>query len=155
MSNISEVFPGLFVGGRESSFDEILQSNVSSIVCLEQKLFDNYKGRIDYLNIKIEDSPDEDISGVFDTSFNFIKKNLNEHKNILIQCKAGVSRSGTIAIMYIMTMRKQPLLKTLCDVKKKRVIVKPNVGFFKALLRYEKNLLGSNSLSIDDYDELL
>ena len=77
---------------------------------------------------------------------------------IFIHCQAGVSRSATIVIAYIMTMEHKRLADAyefahvvgVCAfsesyflhsfVKSKRLVVSPNLGFMGQLIKYERTL---------------
>jgi protein-tyrosine phosphatase len=72
-----------------------------------------------------------------------LKKNSNGEVKwkVLVHCHAGVSRSSTIVISYL--MRKYinfSLNDALKFVKSKRPIIKPNKGFMKQLQKYEDKL---------------
>jgi hypothetical protein len=47
------------------------------------------------------------------------------------------------------------LLESLHYVKKIRKIICPNEGFIEALIKFEKNLYGKNSVSSDDINHIL
>ena len=54
-----------------------------------------------YLYIPIEDRPSSNIGEHFERCFNFIEKNIGKY-NVLVHCKAGVSRSVTVVACYLM-----------------------------------------------------
>jgi protein-tyrosine phosphatase len=59
-----------------------------------------------YKKITIKDIPAANISTYFQESANYIDKVLKTgESNILIHCKAGVSRSASIVIAYLMIKR--------------------------------------------------
>ena len=53
---------------------------------------------------------------------------------------AGVSRSSTIAIAYLMKEYDLPLTEALEIVKTARPIINPNKGFMELLQEYDENL---------------
>jgi len=53
------------------------------------------------LSIDLEDTQKEQIYNFFNTTYHFIDNNLRS-TNVLVHCMAGVSRSATIVIAYIM-----------------------------------------------------
>ena len=57
----------------------------------------------------------------------------NENKKILFHCFAGVSRSSTFAIAYLMVKYKLNVNEALNMVKSKRQMIQPNYGFIEAL----------------------
>lgn len=64
----------------------------------------------------------------------------------LVYCVAGVSRSASICIAYFMKHHQLSLLEAYNYVKLKRPRIKPNCGFFKQLIEYEKQLYGCNTV---------
>jgi atypical dual specificity phosphatase len=54
-----------------------------------------------YLYVPGEDHPNYDLSAHFDSSLSFIESSL-ERTNILVHCMAGISRSVTLVLAYLM-----------------------------------------------------
>ena len=78
----------------------------------------------------------------------------NKHKKILVHCQNSVSRSVTIIIAYLMHTGKS-LKDAINYVKSKRSqYTKPNIGFFKQLIAYEKQINGNNTAFISEYAQL-
>ena len=67
---------------------------------------------------------------------------------VLLHCVAGISRSATICIAYLMKHGGFNLLEAYNYTKMKRPIIKPNCGFFRQLIQYEKVLYGAGSVSM-------
>lgn len=59
---------------------------------------------------------------------------------MLVHCYAGVSRSVTIVVAYIMKKYNWNVDEALNFVKEKRVVAKPNDGFMKQLKQFEETL---------------
>lgn len=76
----------------------------------------------------------------FDEAIAFIEEQLNAGRNLLIHCHAGVSRSATITIAYLMTKNQWTYDEALEFLKSKRKWVRPNFGFEKQLRDYEQRL---------------
>ena len=96
--------------------------------------------------IEIEDDPRENIIKYFKECIEIIE---NANK-IFIHCMAGVSRSATIVISYLMWKEKKSLEETLKKVKEKR-FVSPNFGFMEQLKIFEK-LLKENNYDLNKID---
>ena len=81
---------------------------------------------------------DKDLSDCFD----FIKP---ENRTIVV-CTAGISRSATICIAYLMKYEGKSLEQAHAQVKQARRFVKPNPGFWRFLVSYEQRLKQSPRL---------
>ncbi|KAF7264751.1 hypothetical protein GWI33_022477 [Rhynchophorus ferrugineus] len=73
---------------------------------------------------------------------------------ILVFCVAGVSRSATLCIAYLMKYHQLTLLEAFDHVKKIRPKIHPNCGFFQQLMDYEKSLFDASSVKMV-YNEFL
>jgi protein-tyrosine phosphatase len=67
-----------------------------------------------------------DMSQHFDETYAFISEQVDSNRNVLVHCHAGVSRSATILIAYLMKRNAWTLEKALSVVKSKRARAKPN-----------------------------
>jgi atypical dual specificity phosphatase len=59
---------------------------------------------------------------------------------VIVHCAAGISRSASVVIAYLMEYYNFPLSKALKFVKDTRRIVDPNEGFLQSLAQYEFQL---------------
>jgi len=66
---------------------------------------------------------------------------------ILIHCQAGISRSPTIAIAYIMKHINLSTLEAYAFVQRYRRIISPNLNFMGQLVEFESKLKGISSNS--------
>jgi len=65
---------------------------------------------------------------------------VNNGGKVLVHCQAGVSRSSTIAIAYVMTRLSMRMFDAFRFVKAQRAVVAPNFNFLGQLLELETTL---------------
>lgn len=112
--------------------------NIKSVLTLMGNCPFSYS-QYDYIahkTISIYDIEEIDLTTVFNEAFSFIEENL-KHGNILIHCQAGISRSPSVLIGYLMWNMKIGFKEAYEIVKKGRKIILPNRGFVKQLKNYE------------------
>ena len=101
-----------------------------------------------YLLFKIEDELGENILKYFKTAIEFI----DSCDKVYVHCMAGVSRSPTIVIAYLMWKNKIGYNDAYWLVKNKRKYISPNYSFTKQLNEFEmllrNNYWNLQSLSI-------
>ena len=125
--------------------EQIKNKNITSIICVAEGL------KIVDPDVKVyrydfQDDYNCNISLYFDE----IGTIINNEKAVLVNCMAGISRSSTIVIAYIMKYLNINLREAFLFVKNKRSFICPNKEFMKHLYEYEFYLFKKNSLSYDE-----
>ncbi|XP_076862495.1 dual specificity protein phosphatase 16 [Brachyhypopomus gauderio] len=93
-----------------------------------------------FLRVPVNDSFCEKILPWLDNSVEFIEKAKACNSRVLVHCLAGISRSATIAIAYIMKRMDMSLDEAYRFVKEKRPTISPNFNFLGQLLDFEKKI---------------
>nr|CAG8447705.1 10539_t:CDS:2 [Entrophospora candida] len=93
-----------------------------------------------YLKIDILDDPKSNISKYFNQCIEFIEKAKESNGRVYVHCYAGISRSTTVVIAYLMYSCRFSLKKALNLVREKHKIVRPNSGFIRQLEKFEKEI---------------
>ncbi|XP_057320255.1 dual specificity protein phosphatase 19 [Microplitis mediator] len=128
---IDLIIPGLFISSQDPVYNlDILESHgIKNILSLginpEVKFPD-----INYYYVDILDLPEFDLFKVLNECIKIIHENISE--NILVHCNAGVSRSPTIVLGYLMACKKLSYTQAYDFVKNIRYI-RPNDGFVNKL----------------------
>ncbi|XP_038070037.1 dual specificity protein phosphatase 22-like [Patiria miniata] len=139
---MSEIIPGLFVGNfRDAKDQEALHNNrITHIVTIH----DHAKAPLphyEYLSLNSADSPTANISQFFHKATEFIHDCRLHEGCVLVHCIAGVSRSVTITVAYLMCVTDHGWRDCLRAVKQAREVASPNFGFQRQLQNFENTEL--------------
>ena len=117
----------LYLGNRMSATlkDELKNRGITHILMIGYYLCELYPNDFQYGNIEIEDDERENIFKYFYTCINFIESS----KICYVHCQAGISRSASIVIAYVMYKFKLNYDDAYEYVKDKRFYISPNLGF--------------------------
>lgn len=128
------VTPTLFISSYEQAgdVDFLRYFNIQRVINLSNSTNAN---TLPTLHIQINDITTADIKTYFAETNAYI-----DGYTTLVHCQAGVSRSATICIAYIMWKYKAPLRVALHRLQQARSIVEPNPGFMAQLREYEQEL---------------
>jgi hypothetical protein len=133
---MDNVIPGLFIGGITSANDDrLIKSNkITHIVSAQPATIHN---DIIYHNVHVDDDERVDIYSYFYNAVEFIDDALSHGNNVLVHCYAGISRSASIVLAYLMAINKYTLSDALELLISKRRICDPNRGFVLQLKCFE------------------
>uniref|UniRef100_A0A0K0F8E9 Protein-tyrosine-phosphatase n=1 Tax=Strongyloides venezuelensis TaxID=75913 RepID=A0A0K0F8E9_STRVS len=146
---ISEINDHLYLSGAGVLTPEkIKQKKISCIVNATTEEPSTYQAGVDYIKIRIEDNPYAPLNSFFDMVADKIKITKDRGGKTLVHCVAGVSRSATLVIVYLMKHERMSLRQAYQYVKAKRPIIRPNVGFWKQMVDYEKKIRKNNSVTM-------
>ena len=98
-----------------------------------------------HMTIEVDDDFRANIIQYFKECFSFIEGN----DKIFIHCAAGMSRSPTIVIAYLMWKRQIFLDEAIKIVREKRPLISPNANFMNQLKIFQE-LLIKNDYDIDN-----
>lgn len=133
----SKIIDNIYLGDMNNAYfnpDKYVIVNISKDIPIYNK---NRRS----LRIPIDDDPSENILMYKNVFLDFIDE--NKSYPILVHCFAGISRSPSFVIMYLMCKKGCNFDQAYKFVKAKRFIVSPNDGFIKQL-RYLNNTKESN-----------
>lgn len=126
---------------------EINDKNIKCIICVAENLTVKITNpNIKLYNYDLKDDYSCNISLYFDEICFIINKEIP----VLINCLAGISRSSTIVIAYLMKYYKINLKEAFLYARKKRNQICPNKKFMECLLEYEFKLFEKNSLTYNE-----
>ena len=135
--NGCEVYPNIYLGNSQFASDKQLLYNlkVTHILNAAKEIPDYFQGddTFQYVHLNLDDVPEENASRFFEISKQFIDNALQNNGVVLIHCRAGVSRSVTMLMYYLMKTLNISPEEALKLIRKCRPIANPNPGFLKQL----------------------
>uniref|UniRef100_A0A915BT27 Dual specificity protein phosphatase 19 n=2 Tax=Parascaris univalens TaxID=6257 RepID=A0A915BT27_PARUN len=135
---MAKITEGVYLGSQDVACDiELITThNITHIINCASGVRNFFEGRVKYLNIDVFDLPSVNIAQYFNECHAFMRKCIEANGNVLVHCNAGVSRSATIVLSYLMRYEGKSLKEALEQVNSVRR-VSPNAGFMQQLLTYE------------------
>ena len=130
------------------------RNNIELIVSIVQDLpefVNDIKDTPCHLHIPIVDHPSVNILKHIHFVNEFIQRAVDENKNVYIHCAAGISRSASFVIAYLMQRDKKKFDQVFSRISKQRSVVDPNWRFILCLMTYEKWLESDQTQSLIDF----
>lgn len=162
MCDFSEITDHIFIGNaysvignyrtKEEDILDILNIKVVISVLTEEEYEDYMIGKEDFPGYEwhrlvLDDDEDERISQYFFDIHRVISEAVANNKNVIVHCAAGMSRSPSLVIAYLMIENRWSFKETYDYVKNKRNIIDPNDGFIKQLKALEFKLKSFDKFS--------
>jgi predicted protein tyrosine phosphatase len=134
---VNEVYPGVFITDYFTSqnYEYLKSIGIKQILTIARELKQHDHPDFVTMHISIDDSPMEDIKQHFAQSHEFIEK-----APTLVHCYAGISRSGSIVVSYVIRSQKMNASEALRHCKRIRPKINPNYGFITQLIDYAEEL---------------
>ncbi|XP_061784755.1 dual specificity protein phosphatase 2 [Nerophis lumbriciformis] len=138
-----ELLPFLFLGSAvHSSRRETLKAaGITAVLNVSSSCPNFFEEDFKYLRLDVEDSLAADIRACFFTAIAFIDSVKHNRGRVLVHCQAGISRSATICLAYLMHAQRVRLDEAFDFVKQRRHVISPNLAFMGQLLLFETDVL--------------
>ncbi|XP_049858767.1 dual specificity protein phosphatase 12-like [Schistocerca gregaria] len=137
-NGMNKVLPGLYVGNYRDSKDaaQLERFQITHIVAIHDAARKLHSDK-HYLCVMASDTPDQNLTQYFSLCNDFIHAARLRGGNVLIHCLAGMSRSVTVAVAYIMSVTSLSWKEALKVVRVGRAVANPNFGFQHQLQEFE------------------
>jgi len=153
---MTEILPHIFVGNilDAQNFDRLRQNGITHVINSTPDLPLFWENKCKYLRVDILDLPSQNIRKHFEITFQFIDEAL-QHKtnNVLVHCSAGISRSPTLVLAYMIKKYQMKLEEAFHQMRQLRQIVDPNVSFILQLRDWESKCL-TNTTNNESNEEI-
>jgi rhodanese-related sulfurtransferase len=154
----TQVLPHLYLGNmRDASNVAILgRLNIRYILNVTAKpRTDPLPAGFQYKHLEAADNGFQNLRQFFEEAFAFIDEAKKANTGVLVHCQAGISRSPTIAVAYLMKNYLMAMAEAYKFVKTRRSIISPNLNFMGQLWEFEQVLRSENDTKDNDNQKSL
>lgn len=171
-SAVSQITPHVWIGDWTASNDARLlaEHNIAAVLTAERRpkspaeRAQYAKMGIEHLQIFVDDVPSERIDQYFDSTYNFIERFVQRGQNVLVHCAAGVSRSVTLVVNWLLSNWYQgripratgepedALNAVLSIVRAGRPVANPNPGFVDQLYEAAKRYNAARKIDLSELE---
>ncbi|XP_041941358.1 dual specificity protein phosphatase 22-B [Alosa sapidissima] len=139
-NGINKVLPDLYLGNFKDARDreQLAKHNITHILSIHDTAAPILQ-EMTYLCIPAADLPTQNLTQHFKESIMFMHECRLKGEGCLVHCLAGVSRSVTLVVAYIMTVTGLGWQEALAGVRAARPCAGPNQGFQRQLQEFEQN----------------
>nr|XP_033811688.1 dual specificity protein phosphatase 18 [Geotrypetes seraphini]XP_033811689.1 dual specificity protein phosphatase 18 [Geotrypetes seraphini] len=150
LSGLSQVTNGLYISNGIAANNTALLSakEITCVITVSKEKLNSTSPTVEYVQVPVSDSSDSCLSDCFDSLADKIHSVKMQGGQTLLHCDAGISRSATLCLAYLMKYNSMSLLDAHAWLKSCRPIVRPNTGFWKQLISYELKLFGENTIKM-------
>ncbi|XP_053226903.1 dual specificity protein phosphatase 4 [Podarcis raffonei] len=141
-----EILPFLFLGSAHHAArrDMLDALRITALLNVSSDCPNHFEGHFQYKCIPVEDNHKTDISSWFMEAIEYIDSVKACHGRVLVHCQAGISRSATICLAYLIMKKRVKLEEAFEFVKQRRSIISPNFSFMGQLLQFESQVLATS-----------
>ena len=140
---IDQITETIYLGNVAAALDKkkLKKLGIKKILTVLSAFGNHYESyEFKHKTIEVDDDFRANIIQYFKECFSFIEGN----DKIFIHCAAGMSRSPTIVIAYLMWKRQIFLDEAIKIVREKRPLISPNANFMNQLKIFQELLIKNN-----------
>lgn len=140
----SKITDSIYLGSYSAAQNKqkLQMIGITHILVAGKYLTINFPYDFVYTSFDVEDYDQEEISTYFEAAYKFIDDCVENGGKILVHCAAGISRSSTFVICYLIKKLQITFEEALKIVQAGREIACPNTGFRKQLqIWYESEVI--------------
>ncbi|CAH2107580.1 unnamed protein product [Euphydryas editha] len=140
-----EILPNLYLGNSTNSedCDALARHNIKYVLNVTPDLPNTFEAEgcgINYLKIPIADHWSQNLAVHFPQAIRFIEEAMTARCGVLVHCVAGVSRSVTVTLAYLMQRHRLCLRDAFELVRSRKTDIAPNFHFMRQLHSFERDL---------------
>lgn len=132
--NKNKLYLGDFLAALDN--EQLRDLNIWTVLTVAANLSVSYSICMEHHVYQVQDNDEQNLIQYFPEMHKQISAGL-KRGSVLVHCAAGVSRSATVVISYLMYKNDMNYAQAYAFVKSKRMCISPNSGFQQQLKRYE------------------
>ena len=157
LDNVDEIVDNLYLGGITAAYEtnNLVEQGIRAVVCCVRETefpSSEFNTKIEYFRVDVEDVSREPIEYFWPEATQFIHDHHSKGLPVFVHCRAGVSRSASTVIAYLMCHLGFTLKDAFLLAHRKRPVVTPNLGFMDKLSQLEKSIKGAGSIDLFKYE---
>mmetsp|Transcript_21617 Transcript_21617/g.35795 ORF Transcript_21617/g.35795 Transcript_21617/m.35795 type:complete len:158 (+) Transcript_21617:92-565(+) len=141
-ANMQQILPFLYLGNLFAAKNErlLLEYGITDVMNCTTEIRDAFPTKFSYHRIPAHDEMTFNLRIFFESATDTISNVKEKKGRILVHCLAGVSRSVSICVAYLIRYENFSFPLALEHVQSRRRIAHPNGNFISQLKQYEKEL---------------
>ncbi|KAK3580491.1 hypothetical protein CHS0354_001092 [Potamilus streckersoni] len=148
-SQIAHITEHLFLSSAGAvKSDRIRNLGITNVINCTLEIPNLQLSGVECIQIHVEDAPHARLGIYFDRCADKIHQVSQKGGRTLVHCMAGVSRSASLCIAYMMKYQRLTLKQAYEHVKKRRPVIRPNTGFWRQLIEFERRLFGRTTVKM-------
>lgn len=144
MTGMQEILPGLYLGDYQaaSNLEVLKEASITHILIAAEECSARFPEQFTYKKVGIADSLQTSLGTYIQEALAYVRQAIEAGGKVLIHCAAGVSRSASLVIAYVMQEKQWGMAQALSWVREKRPVISPNPSFMRQLGEWEETVTG-------------
>jgi len=158
LENCNEIVGNLYLGGIAAALhtQTLVDQGIRAVVCcVRESEFPScdFHKDLAYYRVDVEDVSREPIELFWPEALEFIHGWISKGAPVFVHCRAGVSRSASTVIAYLVARQSYSLIDAFHMARNRRPVVTPNLGFMEKLCEFEMSTRATSpTIDVDKYE---
>ncbi|KAI9209360.1 protein-tyrosine phosphatase-like protein [Polychytrium aggregatum] len=134
-TGLVEVIPSLYISSLKpaSSVDILYQNRITHVLAVGLNMQSPFPNLCKYKIVSLEDSAEANLLECLPSAIEYISQAISKDGRVLVHCVAGISRSASIIVAYLMKAQKLEYEQALEILHQQHPRAEPNSGFEEQL----------------------
>lgn len=137
----SRIYDHLYMGGAIALSSRVIYENrITFIINATTEAPSVFLNGVETMKIWVADTPETDLTPHFDSVADLIHYVHQNGGRALVHCMAGISRSASFVLAYLMKYKRMSLREAYQFLANIRHVVRPSVNFWHQLIAFEMHI---------------